>query len=446
MIDQLKMLTLCLVLFANTIIAQPLHTIVNYKQNTPAKGYYFMAPFKMRKEAPIINGMLLILNGQGQIIRYQYIDKISDFKIQSNGLMSYYHDRKYFLMDKNFTLIDSVSCIGNIETDTHDFIILPNGHYLIMGTETQIEDYSAKPLFLQKQILGSRNAKVKYGVIQEIDQNKKVVFQWTTKGIYKPEDADPFYLNDTLNVDLTHFNSVDMNKEGDIIVSIRYFNEVVKVKRADSSIIWRMGGKRNEIKVMNDTIPFYGQHDARFTKNKQFTLFDNSYTLNEQRNNVRALEYYVDDQNKTAKLVWNYSRKNKLISEATGNTQRLPNNYTLINYGKIEKGTPNITFEVVNEKNESVFELGFTDTVGTYRAFFYPTIPAEINHAPVELVKIKNEYFLQTKKKFRHYEWSNGKKKARIKITKNGQYCVYTSNDNNAFTRSEIINITQFDH
>lgn len=444
MIGHLKMLVLCFVLFTVTTIAQPLHTIVNFKQNTPANGYYFITPFTMRNDAPKNKGMLMILDGQGEIIRYQYVDKTGDFKVQPNGLMSYYHNRKYFLLNKDFKLVDSVSCIGNIETDAHDFIVLPNGHYLIMGTETQTEDYSNKSLFLKNKARGSKNAKIKYGVIQELDANKKLVFQWSTKGIYKPEDADPFYLTDTLNVDLTHFNSVDMNAGGDIIVSIRYFNEVVKIKRADSSIVWRMGGKRNEIKILNDTIPFYGQHDARFTGNNQFTLFDNSWTFSAQRNNVRALEYIVDDKTKTAQLVWNYNRKDKLISEATGNTQRLPNNYTLINYGKIENGTPNITFEVVNEKNESVFELGFTDTIGTYRAFFYPTLPAIINSAAVELVKINNDYFLQTKNKFRYYEWSNGKKGARMKVTKNGQYYVYTSNDNNAFTRSEIINITHF--
>lgn len=426
-------------LMTHMCLAQPLEPVVKVKNGMKGTGYFFIFPYKLRKGASFEDNKLMILDSYGRVLYYQKMSWASDFKLHVNGLMSYHMQGKFYLMDKTFQVIDSVFCQNEVATDSHDFMILPNGHFLLLGTEMQELDWSGKDLFMGRHNTGSSKAQVKCGVVQELDPDKNIVFQWNSRGMYQPEDADPFYLNDTQNIDLTHFNSVDMNKNGDILVSSRYFNEVIKIKRSDSSVVWRMGGKNNQIKVLNDSIPFYGQHDARFTGENSYTLFDNGYSFDSLKHNVRVLEYVVDDSLKTANLAWSYSNEQKIISEATGNARRLKNNDVLVSYGKIEHGVPNLTFEVINgltkEKNIQVY---FTDTMGTYRTYYYEDLPFKLPEPGIKVKHSEQACILSTKRPFRFYYWNTGEQTAE-KITSNpGEYYVYVSDDGKRYYRSEV--------
>lgn len=419
--------------------SQPLTPKVRYKKGTDSKGYFFLFPYKMRKgEALKQDCAMMVLDGSARVLFYKKIQAASDFKLHHNGLMSYFNEGKFYLMNPQFDVVDSVFCQNGVATDSHDFLILPNGHYLLIGTETDTLDWSSKHLFMHHNFAGSKKAAVKFGVVQELDQHKQVVFQWSTRHTHQPEDADGFYLKDTQAIDLTHFNSVDMDDEDNILVSSRYFNEVLKLRKSDSSIVWRMGGKRNEIRVLNDSLPFYGQHDARFTGKNRFTLFDNGYSFDSLKHNVRVLEYLVDDAAKTATLVWNYSNENRIISEATGNAKRLKNGNMLVNYGKIEHGTPNITFEVINyQKTAKIIQVYFEDTVGTYRTHYFDDLPFTLPRPGLEIKSSGGSHIIRTQKPFRFYQWSNGAETPEITVEERGNYYVFVSDDGVKFWRSE---------
>jgi hypothetical protein len=423
---------------------QPGMPKVRYKKGLSSKGYFFLFPYKMRKgDALKGDCAMMVLDGAARVLFYKKINAASDFKLHHNGVMSYFSGDKFYLMNGQFDVIDSVFCQNGVATDSHDFLILPNGHYLLIGTETDTLDWSSKHLFMHRNVAGSRNAAVKFGVVQELDQNKQVVFQWSTRHTHQPEDADPYYLNDSQHIDLTHFNSVDMDETGNIIVSARYFNEVFKIRKSDSSLIWRMGGKKNEIRVLNDSLPFYGQHDARLTGRNQFTLFDNGYSFDSLKHNVRILEYLVDDSSKTATIVWNYSNEDRIVSEATGNAQRLKNGNMLISYGKIEHGTPNITFEVVDyQKATKMIQVYFDDTVGTYRTHYYEELPFTLPQPHLEVKSSGNKRIIRSAESFRFYQWSNGEKTREITTEKSGSYYVFVSDDGEKFWRSETKNVT----
>ena len=47
----------------------------------------------------------------------------------------------------------------------------------------------------------------------------------------------------------------------------------------------------------------------------------------------RAVEYQLDEIEKTATLVWEYVHPDSIVSMSMGSVQRLPNNNTLINWG-----------------------------------------------------------------------------------------------------------------
>ncbi len=379
----------------------------------------------------------MVLNTQGEVICYRSIPIGNDFKLQSNGIITAWNGTKWLLLNNELNILDSVSCLNGIETDNHDFLILPNGHYLLIGKQVEIQDLSSKNYFNQLHpIAGSKRAKVKYDVIQELDHNKKLVYQWHSKEHFKLEDADRFYLTDTATVDVTHFNSIDEDKDGNLLISARFYNEVLKVNKKTGQIMWRMGGKYNTVKLLNDKQPFLGQHDARFTGPNRFSLFDNGHTYDSLRHNTRALEYEINDSLKTATLVWSYSNPKTVYSQAAGGVQKTKDGFTLVNYGKVSPGGQNMTLELLDKLNEKLLTISFPDTMASYRAYYYNTYPVKINQPELKVIQKNGREYITTIKPYKYYVWNNGKTDKEIEFVKGQMHYAFVSNDGKVYTSS----------
>lgn len=422
-------------------LAQPLYEPVLVKKaGAPKKGYYLLVGYKMRKGAVQSHFQLTIIDANGTVCFYKNIPHASDFKLHPNGCFSYFSKDKFFILNNQLHVIDSVSCALGRETDSHDFKILPNGHFLLMGMKAVTRDWSNKYLFAYKNLPAQAPTKVRYGVIQELDGQKNLVYEWSTEQDFEPEFADPFYLKDTQNIDLTHFNSVDLDEQGNLLISARYYNEVFKVRRTDGKIIWHLGGKYNNVTLTNNSLPFYGQHDAHFIAKNTFTLFDNGYTTDSLRHSVRLLFIEVDDSTKTGRITWQYQPKERLVSEANGSIQLAKKQVLLANYGKVEYGKPNITFELLHQKSKSqVASLYFPDTIGSYRSFYYKTLPIKWPRVVLTKKKIDQETRIYTKPAYTYYRWNTGATTPFIVISKPGTYWAYVSNDGISFYRSKPI-------
>lgn len=438
MLNRLAILLCSLLLTASHLHSQPKRPKIS---GTLPQGYYFMTPYKINQQQQGSKFPLMVFNEMGEVVFYQYVELASDFKIHKNGIISYASKSKIYFLKDNFVVYDSIECINKVKTDPHDFLILNNGHYLLLGYEFKTRNYRKHKIFLKNKTRGSRYAKVKYGVIQEFDEQKKLVFNWSTARLFNGYGVDPFYLYDSLNVDLTHLNSVDIDDNGDMIVSSKYFNEVFKLQKSDSQVVWRMGGKKNGITFLNDNVPFLGQHDARFTGTNTFSIFDNGFYTAPLKHNARAIEYLVDDSAKTAKVVWSYTNPKRILSEGNGNVQSLPNQLMLINYGKITKNSTNITFEVVDKtNNKQLAAVHFKDTMGTYRTFYYPSLPFKLVREEIAVTNQGGKVILSLPNKHAFYKWSTGEKTSRIFAKKKGVYFVYYSDDGKRFFGSPIFN------
>ena len=101
--------------------------------------------------------------------------------------------------------------------------------------------------------------------------------------------------------------------------------------------MWRWGGRDNEFTFINDSAKFLTQHDIRRLSNGHVTLFDNG------RGEIpvhpaAAKEYILDENAKTATLVWKHVNDSTSHSGAgLGNVQRYANGNTLVSYGRSDK-------------------------------------------------------------------------------------------------------------
>jgi hypothetical protein len=356
---------------------------------SPAPGYLVMESIGLTGET---GNYLIVLDSNSLPFYYKKLPTPGiDFKMQPNGLFSYGQTIKgvdfqvgpitiqnamvidYILkadigqktQDKRFEVIDSVQCANGYLSDTHDFRILPNGNYLMLVYEYVPWDMS---LVVKG---GNPNATLMGAVIQELDINKKCIFQWRSLDHIDITETEDNLLNAA--IDLVHVNSFELDTDGNLIVSLASSCEIIKIDMVTGNILWRFGGQKSDFAISgeheeNKPLYFSLQHDVKRLENGNFLFYDNG--LNKEPSYSRAVEYSLDEENKKANLVWEYRRKPDISSFAMGSIQRFPNGNTLIDWGIIFSGEYRSLTEI-NPDKSLAFELSLPSDAFTYRAYKY---------------------------------------------------------------------------
>lgn len=385
-----------------------------------SSGYYFLTPIKFAAGTNTLLPTHLILDADGNVAYYKKVQGTTEFKLQPNGLMTYNRQGKYYIMDSTFTLKDSVTTKNGVLFDGHELQILPNGNYLMLGYENVTMDLSAYHIF-NGTSAGSTTATVKCNVIQEQDAAKNVVFEWHCKDHYNFGDVDPQWLGSPANVDWTHANALELDADGNFMISLRHFNEITKIRRSDSSIIWRLGGNANQFTFTNDAPMFQGQHDIRRLANGNISLFDNG-SAGTTLHPARAKEYQLNETTHTATLVWSYTENASAYSSAMGSVQRLANGNTLVDYGNLVN--QNRIFNVVEPGGTKVFEIAFSDTLRSYRAFNYPALPWDLKRPVISCNFNGTQAYLDAGAGHASYLWNTGATTQTIALSTAGNYSV----------------------
>ena len=322
--------------------------------NNPSPGNLYLSNFPYL-DIPY-TPFLIKSNNAGNISFFrQMVNYALDFKKQPNGLLTYNINHKFYAMDLNHNIVDSFTCGNGYPTDEHELKIMNNGHAFLMSYDRQIMNMS--------QVVpgGNPNATVIGLIIQELDENKNVVFQWRS--------WDHFILTDAPHVDYTaavvdyvHGNAIELDTDGNLMISTRHFSEITKISRTTGNIIWRLGGPRNQFTFVNDPAGFSYQHDIRRIANGNITLYDNGNYHSPPYS--RAVEYKLDEVNKVATLIWQFRRTPDIFGFAMGNAQRLHNGNTLISWGAT---SPAIT--EVTPSGAIALEISLPQDEFTYRTF-----------------------------------------------------------------------------
>ncbi len=330
--------------------------------NNASPGYVFMAPFYTSGSSS--PNYLIIADNYGIPVFYRKMvnEWTLDFMKQPSGILSFYNEGKFYLMDSDYQIVDSVYTESGYQTDVHDCLLLENKHSLLLS-------YDKQNVNMDTVVSGGAKDAVVTGlVIQEIDENKNVVFQWRSWDHYKITDATYDIILTAKTIDYVHGNAIEVDSDGNLILSCRHMDEITKINRQTGDIIWRWGGvfcKNNEFTFINDSIGFSHQHDIRKLPGGNFSVFDNGNLHTPQFS--RAAEYQVDEINKTATLVWEYPNTPHNFSMAMG-SNRLINNNVLIGWGWAF--SPAVT-EIDKDQNVKL-QISIPDSMVNYRAFKFP--------------------------------------------------------------------------
>ncbi len=221
------------VLFAAAANAQtptnfPGFTVTTYDRAAVAPGAIFLSVTD-----PATNGAYysMILTNDATPLWYQQASNaVYDFKLLPDGDLHYgglFHSYSYTdggevtheLLDEGNLPAGVVAAGNGYVADCHDFQMLPNGHVLLIG-------YYKTRMNLSQFVPGAYpNALVAGAVIQELDAQQNVVFQWRTwdhftfDSYYGPYGyvTNPIARNPV--IDGFHLTSVFMDTDGNLLVS-----------------------------------------------------------------------------------------------------------------------------------------------------------------------------------------------------------------------------------
>jgi hypothetical protein len=339
----------------------------------PAPGNYFLTT---SDDVPGVGHFLYMIDNTGKVVKYlRRPGHVYDFKVQPNGLFSYadpYSDWGYAggsrcvhrIMDSTFAVVDSFRAGNGYDADTHEFMMLPNGHVILHAYDIQYYD-------LSKVVTGGNaNAIVVGSIVQELDLQKNVVFQWRS---WDHVAITETYMNATAAAfDYIHVNAYDLDADGNLLLCFRNTCEIAKVNRMTGEFMWRMGGRYNEFTFIgeneaNKANYYTFQHSFKRLPNGNFILFDNG-NLHPQVLS-RGVEYKIDQVNKTATLIWQYRHTPDVYAPTRGSVQRLANGNTVIGWGSASLvGVGKTMITELSPTGEVLFEMESLDKMPSYRA------------------------------------------------------------------------------
>lgn len=377
----------------------PKLNIKKYEGFTAEKGYLLMSTRGAAKDTNYKN-YIIILDDSLNVKKYKKTPNFGlDFKIQPNGLLSYSCNfpnnasrSVHYLMDNNLNYIDSFRIRNNVVVSPHDFLFLPNGHKVLISHNPEYIDLSSNTY------QGDPNALITNSYLHEYDQDGNLVFQWNSRD--HVDIGETFFDVKSSTFSFSHINSVDMDRDGNFIVSMRGISQIAKINRSTGDFVWRIGGKKNQFKFINENsnnaIAYFSmQHDARRHNNGNISLFDNG--IQHDPNYSRAVEYKIDEVNKTVELVWDYIHNPSIYGFAMGSVKYLNNGGKVVGWGTGgEAGGYTIT--EIDANNNQVYDIGLPEGVSSYRGHKYDNLTCDtIFNSVVEVAK-GFEYKLKNKK------------------------------------------------
>ncbi len=349
--------------------ALPVYTVTGTLSGTVSDTYALGLIPWIGYDAEVVPSHLLLVDGRGEPVYYQTQSQggwaAIDLKRQPGNRLSYWaqHGSRFHLLDNTYTEVDTIGAGNGYLADLHELQMLPNGEALLM-----IYDY--QPVDMSQVISDGLNPSLVAGVvIQAIDAADDVVFEWRTWDHFPiTETSVPLIAN---YIDYVHSNALELDGDGNLLLSSRHLDEITKIDRDTGAIIWRWGGLHNEFTFIDDPEGrFYHQHDVRRLPNGNVSLFDNH---NETAVvNSRAVIYALDEISKTATLVWAYHHAPEVMSFAMGSHSQTPDGRTLIGWGS----APEVALTELDPDGSTRLELTVDPVYRSYRGARFPWVAA----------------------------------------------------------------------
>ena len=215
----------------------------------------------------------------------------------------------------------TLGCARGLQPRPHDMISALDGSYWLLCDEVRTMDLTA--------FGGVAEARVTTQAIEHIAGDGTLLFHWSPFDHFSITDGE-LAERIGVNVNWTHGNSLDLDADGNLIVSFRNLGEITKIDTKSGAVIWRLGGRANQFTFLGVVAPaFSGQHSVRVPAPGAIMILDNVGHPGDSRSE----RYAIDQTAMTARLVASYSSTPSVVTLIGGSVQSLPGGRTLVSFG-----------------------------------------------------------------------------------------------------------------
>jgi hypothetical protein len=323
-----------------------------------APGFIFIAPKKHVAQAGP-----MIVDNRGHVVWFRPLDTrgVTDFRVQSyrgRPVLTWWRARPnnatvgrafYTVIGASYRTIAGVRPLRGAIADPHELLLTPHGTALMT---------TFRNILL-------RGRRVADGGVQELDlRTGRVLLDWrATHHIALAESYSKLPRRAEVPYDFFHVNSIDIDTDGNLLVSARNTHAVYKIKRHTGAVMWRLGGKRSDF-ALGRHVRFAWQHDARRHEDGTISIFDNGASPRRHRQS-RVIFVRLDRRRMRATLVRYVVHRPARLAINQGNAQLLPRRHVLVGWGH----EPYVT--EYDARGRVVLDLRFGDGADSYRAFRY---------------------------------------------------------------------------
>ena len=326
-----------------------------------ADGDVFLAP----KGGPGQNGPL-ILDGRGRVVWFHPLRpgfKAYDFRVQryddkpvltwwQGSAAGAYGGGVGLVVDNRYDVVATVRGGNGYRPDLHEFRLTPDGTALVIAY--QPVRWDLRPLG------GPANGVVVDGIVQEIDvKTGLVLFEWHALGHVDLRESYAVYARRS-PYDYVHLNSVELEPDGNLLVSGRNTDAAYEIDRATGQIISRLGGKESTF-ALPPTAAFVAQHDVERADDGSISLFDDGSFAPPPTRPARAIVLALDG---TPRIVRELTQPQGLGTVSQGNVQLLPNGRYVVGWGG---GIPEVS--EFGADGTLLFDARLLPKVESYRAY-----------------------------------------------------------------------------
>jgi hypothetical protein len=340
-------------------------TLTVLTRSNPSPGLLFVASLN----GPGQRGPTIV-DDHGRLVWFKPVDPVAiDFRVQhyqGKPVLTWWEgvisaagvgQGEGVIVDETYKEIARVRAGNGLQADVHELLLTPDGTALITAYAAKNVDLSA--------VGGPSAHPTLDSVVQEVDvATGAVLFEWHSLDHVPVTDSyapilDPY--------DYFHVNSIDIDIDGNLLVSARNTSAIYKLERKTGEIMWRLGGRSSDF-TMGPGVFFMYQHDARGHADGTLTLFDDGPGPSSQQ--ARALRLGLDLADKHAIVLEEYAHPQALDVSAMGNAQVLADDGMLVGWGT----QPYIT--EFGAGGDVRFDAKFEGDAWNYRAYRSPWVGA----------------------------------------------------------------------
>jgi hypothetical protein len=298
-----------------------------------------------------------------QVQRYQGKPVLTWWQGYSSAGMGLGQDLIY---STSYQQVAAVNAGNGQAADLHEFQLTPQGTALITAFYPVYWD--------ARSVHGLKQQIVFDCVIQEIDiPTGLVLFQWDSldhvpvSDSYTPVPHEGKKVGYRNPWDYFHINSIQLEGDGNLLISARNTWAVYKVDHQSGAVLWQLGGKGSSFRLQRGA-SFAFQHDVRsHSAGDHFiTVFDDGAGAPVVEKDSRALELYLDFNHHIAHVFKQWHHAPPLSAFFEGNVQQLPGLDEFVGWGQQPY------FTEFDQRRRVMWDGRFISDTATYRAFRFP--------------------------------------------------------------------------